>query len=151
MCSFWTLSAELMKKQKNKLLVTCHILSRFRSDCHTGALVTALCSEGSMFRRFYVQKVLCSENICWKGSLFRRFYIQKALCSEGSMFRRSYIQKVLCSEGPIFRKYLFKRSYIQKVLCSEGPIFRYIQKVLYSENSLFYVRENLHLSVSGKL
>ena len=67
------------------------------------------------------------------------------------MFRRSYIQKVLCSEGPMFRKYLFKRSYIQKVLCSEGPIFRYIQKVLYSENSLFDVGKNLHLSVSGKL
>ena len=104
-----------------------------------------------MFRRFYVQKVLCSENICSKGSMFRRFYIQKVLCSEGPMFRRSYIQKVLCSEGPMFRKYLFKRSYIQKVLCSEGPIFRYIQKVLYSENSLFDVGKNLHLSVSGKL
>ena len=92
-----------------------------------------------MFRRFYVQKVLCSENICLKGFMFRRFYIQKVLCSEGSMFRRFYIQKVLWSEGPMFRKTLFKRSYIQKVLCSEGPIFRYIQKVLYSENSLFYV------------
>ena len=88
-----------------------------------------------MFRRFYVQKVLCSENICLKGSMFRRFYIQK----------------VQCSEGPMFRKYLFKRSYIQKVLCSEGPIFRYIQKVLYLENSLFDVGKNLHLSVSGKL
>ena len=103
-----------------------------------------------MFRRFYVQKVLCSENICSKGSMFRRFYIQKVLCSEGSMFRRSYIQKVLCSEGPMFRKKLFKRSYIQKVLCSEGPKFRYIQKVLYSENSLFYVEKNLHLLVSGR-
>ena len=92
-----------------------------------------------MFRRFYVQKVLCSENICSKGSMFRRFYVQKVLCSEGSMFRRLYVQKVLCSEGPMFRKTLFKRSYSQKVLCSEGPIFRYIQKVLYSENYLFYV------------
>ena len=95
-----------------------------------------------MFRRFYVQKVLCSENICSKGSMFRRSYIQKVLCSEGPMFS---------SEGPMFRKYLLKRSYIQKVLCLEGPIFRYIQKVLYSENSLFYVGKNLHLSVSGKL
>ena len=50
------------------------------------------------------------------------------------MFRRFYIQKVLCSEGSIFR-----RSYVQKVQCSEGPIFRYIQKILYSDNSLFYV------------
>ena len=98
-------------------------------------LVTALCSEGSMFRRFYIQKI----------------FVQKVLCSENPIFRRSYVQKVLCSEGPMFRKYLFKRSYIQKVLCSEGPIFRYIQKVLYSENSLFYVEKNLHLSVSGKL
>ena len=37
------------------------------------------------------------------------------------------------------------------VLCSEGPILRCIQKVLYSENSLFDVGENLHLSASGKL
>ena len=66
-----------------------------------------------MFRRFYVQKVLCSENICSKGSMFRRFYIQK-------------------------------------VLCSEGPMFRNIQKVLYSDNSLFDVVKNF-LSVSGKL
>ena len=81
--------------------------------------------------------------------MFRRFYIQKVLCSEGSMFRRSHIQKVLCSEGPMFRKKLFKRSYIhdiQKVLCSEGPIFRYIQKVLYLENSLFYVGKNIFQS-----
>ena len=102
-------------------------------------MVTALCSEGSMFRRFYVQKVLCSENICSKGSMFRRFYIQKVLCSEGSMFRRSYIQKVLCSEGPMFRKKLFKMSYIQKVLCSEGPIFR---------NFFVLCRKNIHLSIS---
>ena len=101
-----------------------------------------------MFRRFYVQKVLCSENICSKGSMFNRFYIQKVLCSEGPMFRRSYIQKVLCSEGPMFRKYLFKRSYIQKVLCSEGPIFRYIQKVLYSENYLFDVGKNFQFQVN---
>ena len=49
-------------------------------------LVTALCSEGPMFRRSYVQKVLCSE-----GPLFRRFYVQKVLCSEGSIFRRFYV------------------------------------------------------------
>ena len=30
-------------------------------------------------------------------------------------------------------------------------IFGYVQKVLYSENPLFYVGTNLHLSVSGKL
>ena len=44
----------------------------------------------------------------------------------------------------MFRKYFIKRSSIQKVLCSEGPIFRYIQKVPYSEKSLFYVGKNLH-------
>ena len=85
-----------------------------------------------LFKRFYVQKVLYSE-----GPMFRRFYVQKVLYSEGPMFRRSYVQKKM-----------FKRSYIQKVLCSEGPIFRYIQKVLYSENSLFYVGKNIRLSVS---
>ena len=109
-----------------------------------------------MFRRFYVQKVLCSENICSKGSMFRRFYIQKVLCSEGPrlcsegpIFRRSYVQKVLCSEnicskGPIAYSEgsMFRRSYIQ--IYSEGPS-------LYSENSLFDVGKNLHLSVSGKL
>ena len=90
-----------------------------------------------MFRRFYVQKVLCSKNICSKGSMFRRFYIQKVLCSEGSILGRSYVQKVLCSEN----------------ICSKGPIFRrfYVQKVLYSEYSLFDVGKNLHLSDSGKL
>ena len=43
----------------------------------------ALCSEGSMFRRFY----------------FRKFYVSKALCSKGSIFRRFYVSKVLFSEG----------------------------------------------------
>ena len=105
--------------------------------------VTALCSEGSMFRKY----------------LFKRFYVQKVLYSEGPMFRRSYVQKVLYSEGPMFRRSYVQKifvqkvlyQYIQKVLCSEGPIFRYIQKVLYSENSLFDVGKNLRLSVSGKL
>ena len=66
--------------------------------------VTALCSEGPMFRRSYVQKVLCSE-----GPLFRRSYVQKVLCSEGSIFRRFYVEKVLCSE-----------IFVQKVLCLES-------------------------------
>ena len=73
--------------------------------------------------------------------MFRRFYVQKVLCSEGPIFRRSYVQKVLCSENICSKG----------SICSEGPIFRYIQKVLYSENSLFDVGKNLHLSVSGKL
>ena len=43
-----------------------------------------LCSEGSMFRtkiegsilrRFYIAKVLCSEKL--EGSIFRRFYVPK--------------------------------------------------------------------------
>ena len=95
-----------------------------------------------MFRRFYIQKVICSENICSKGSMFRRFYIQKVLCSEGSMFRRSYIQKVLCS-----------KKIVQKVLYSEGSMFRrsYIQ--IYSEGPIFrklfvLCSKNIHLSVS---
>ena len=60
----------------------------------------------SMFRRFYVQKVLCSE-----GFKFRRFYVQKVLYSEGSIFRRFYVQKVLCSE-----------IFVQKVLCLESTL-----------------------------
>ena len=42
----------------------------------------------SMFRRSYVQKVLCSE-----GPLFRRSYAQKVLCS------KIFVQKVLCLES----------------------------------------------------
>ena len=57
-----------------------------------------------MFRRSYVQKVLCSA-----GPLFGRFYVQKVLCSECPIFRRFYVQKVLCSE-----------IFVQKVLCSES-------------------------------
>ena len=66
--------------------------------------VTALYSEGPMFRRSYVQKVLCSE-----GPLFRRSYVPKVLCSEGSIFRRFYVQKVLCS-----------KIFVQKILCLES-------------------------------
>ena len=73
-----------------------------------------------MFRRSYVQKVLCLE-----GSMFRRSFVQKVLCSEGPLFRRSYVQKVICSEGSIIRRF-----YAQKVLCSE--IF--VQKVLCLES-----------------
>ena len=48
--------------------------------------MTAPCSEGYMFRRFYVQNI----------------FVQKVLLySEGSMFRRFYIQSH--SESPIFR------------------------------------------------
>ena len=36
--------------------------------------------------------------LCSEGSMFRRFYIQKVLCSEGPMLRN------ICSEGPMFRK-----------------------------------------------
>ena len=46
--------------------------------------VPSLCSEGSMFRRFYVPKVLYSE-----GSIFRRFYVPKVLCSECPLVLRS--------------------------------------------------------------
>ena len=58
-------------------------------------MVTALCSEGPMFRRSYVQKVLCSE-----GSILRRFYVQKVLCSE------IFVQKVLWLESTTTSDYL---------------------------------------------
>ena len=57
-----------------------------------------------MFKRSYVQKVLCSE-----GPLFRRSYVQNVLCSEGSIFRSFYVEMVLCSE-----------IFVQKVLCLES-------------------------------
>ena len=76
---------------------------------------SAQAGDFPMFRRFYVQKVLCSENICSKGPIFTRSYVQKVLCSEnicskGPIFRRFYVQKVLYSD-------IFRRSYIQKILC----------------------------------
>ena len=73
-------------------------------------------------------------NLLGDCPMFRRFDIQKVLCSEGSKFRRSYIQKVLCSEGPMFRKKcskgpIFRRFYVQKVLCSDIFRWSYIQKI----------------------
>ena len=93
--------------------------------------MTALCSEGSMFRRFYVQKI----------------FVQKVLCSEGPMFRRSFVQKVL---------YSVQEKNVQKVLYSEGSMFRRFYIQIYSEGPIFrkffVLRgKNLHLSVSGKL
>ena len=84
--------------------------------------VTALCSEGPMFRRSYVQKVLCSE-----GLLFKRFYVQKVLCSEGSIFRRFYVQKVLCSE-----------IFVQKVLWLESTL-------LIKQYYLFNLSESVYI------
>ena len=81
------------------------IIRFFPENFQHTILVTALCSEGSMFRRFYVLKIFVQKVT---GYMFRRFYIQKVLCSEGPIFRRSYVQKVLCSES----------------ICSKGPIFR---------------------------
>ena len=106
--------------------------------------VTALCLEGSMFRRFYVQKIFVQKVLCSEGSIFRRSYVQKALCSEGPIFRRSYVQKVLCSEKNI----------VQKVLYSEGSMFRRSYTQIYSEDPIFrkfLVLFRKKLSVSGKL
>ena len=92
--------------------------------------VTALCSEGSMFRRFYVQKIFVQKVLCSEGSIFRRSYVQKVLCSEGPIFTRFYVQKVLCS-----------KKNVKKVLYSEGSMLRrsYIQKVLYIQKILCFM------------
>ena len=105
------------------------------ADCQMVFSVTALCSEGPMFRSSYVQKVLCSE-----GPLFRRSYAQKVLCSEGPLFRRSYAQKVLCSEGSIFRRF-----YVQKILCSEICVQKVIKYgwLFVSSHWVHYVFETL--------
>ena len=97
--------------------------------------MTALCSEGSMFSRFYIQ--IYSEGPMFRKYLFKRFYVQKVLYSEGPMFRRFYVQKVLYSEGPMFRRSYVQKKIVQKVLYSEGSIFRrsYIQ--IYSEGPMF--------------
>ena len=55
--------------------------------------------------------------------LFKRFYVQKVLCSEGSIFRRSYVQKVLCSENICSKGPIFRRFYVQKVLYLENSLF----------------------------
>ena len=83
--------------------------------------------RGSSVQKIFVQKVLCSD-----GLLFRRSHVQKVLCSEIFVQKVLYSEGPICSEDPIFRKYLFGRFYIQKVPCSEGPIFRrsFVQKVL---------------------
>ena len=97
-----------------------------------------------MFRRFYIQKVLCSE-----GSIL----IPKVLYSEGSIFRNmrfyDYVPKVLYSEGPTFQRF-----YIPKVLYSEGSMFRktgrfYILKVLCSKISDFVTRSSGCGTVGG--
>ena len=105
--------------------------------------VTALCSKGSMLRRFYVQKIFVRKVLCSEGSIFRRAYVQKVLCSESPIFRRSYVLKVLCSEKHCSKGAIFRRFYVQKVLYSD--IFRrsYIQK--------FFVLCRKKLSVSGEL
>ena len=77
-----------------------------------------------MFRRSYVQKVLCSEGLCLEDVMFSSFYVHKVLYSVASMFKRSYVQnvlfqKVLCSEGPMLRI-----SYVQKLICSECPLLK---------------------------
>ena len=84
-----------IKRQRNRLLLLHCMTTRVTKGLNDLG-VTALCSEGPMFRRSYVQKVLCSE-----GPMFRRFYVQKVLYAVGSMFRRFYVQK-----------YLFRRSYV---------------------------------------
>ena len=64
-----------------------------------------------MFRRcllgrFYVQKVLCSEDpiISSEGP-----FCSEGSCSEDSMCRRSHVQKSLYSEAPIFRMSCIKK------------------------------------------
>ena len=70
-----------------------------------------LCSEGPLFRRFYVPRSYIPKVIC---SEITRFYVPKVLYSENnfecSIFRRSYVPKkskalVLYSEGSIFRNF----------------------------------------------
>ena len=63
-----------------------------------------------LFGRFYVQKVLCSENPIISSSyvqkviFVQKVLVQKILCSELLMFRSSYIQKLLFSECPVLKK-----------------------------------------------
>ena len=103
-----------------------------------GYQVTALCSEGPMFRRFYVQKIFVKKALCSEGSIFRSTYVQKVLCSEGSIFRRFYVQKVLCSENICSKGPIFRRFYVQKVLYSDILRRSYIQK-----KTLFYFGTNI--------
>ena len=105
--SEWSMvSKAFFKSKKTPIVHSLSTIDFVSCSCKSIRAVTALCSEGPMFRRSYVQKVLCSE-----GPLFRRFYVQKVLCSEGFIFRRFYVQKVPCSE-----------IFVQKVLCLESTL-----------------------------
>ena len=89
-------------------------------------MVTALCSEGSMFRRSYIQKVLCQE-----GYMFRRFYVHNILRSE------IFVQKVLCLESTVdylsvpightdvFTTLNLRRFDVEKRLCAPQKIYIY--------------------------
>ena len=109
--------------------------SMFRNHevlCSEGSIIEVyIYFYGSMFRRFYLPMVLCSDA---DGSMFRRFYVLKVLCSEGSMFQSFYVLMVLCSEVSMFRRF-----YVPKVLCSEGSMYQrlYVPKDACSEGSMF--------------
>ena len=102
----------------------------------------AQCSEGPIFRRFYVQKIFVQKVLCSDGIIFRRSYVQKVLCQK-YLFRRSYTQKVL-----YVQKILYSEIFVWKVLYPEGPMFRrsYIQKILFVRS---YAGTHFHLSASG--
>ena len=78
-----------------------------RSMFRRSTIPKVLYSEGPVFRRSYVPKL--------RGSMFRRFYVRKVLCSEKKL-------KVPYSEGPIFRRFYVPKNW--KVLYSESSMFR---------------------------
>ena len=69
-----------------------------------------LYSEGPVFQKSYVPKL--------RGSMFRRFYVPQVLCSEKK-------SKVLYSDGSIFRRFYVPQNW--KVLYSDGSMFRYFR------------------------
>ena len=109
-----------------------------RKRVHKGTCI--LLHDCPMFRRSYIQKVLCSESPMFRKYLFRRSYVQMVSYSEDPMFRKSYVQKYLFKRSytqkvTYVQKTLYSAVFVWKVLYPEGPMFRrsYIQNILCSE------------------
>ena len=93
-----------------------------------------LYSEGPMFRRSYVQKVLCSENICSEGpdgpvgSLLRLFNVDAMSLWTTALFW--YFGAVRIGPNPM-RPWYFSRTYAQRLrTCRRSPALSLVRRVV---------------------
>lgn len=83
-----------------------------------------LCSQVSIYPRFYVLRNLCSQSHKFHSShcpMFPRTYFLCIVSFHGPMFPGSYFTKVLCSQEPTFPRRYVSRSYTPRVLCFQEP------------------------------